>query len=153
MVRVRVLGQLAADVGGASVDLGGRQQRAVLARLLVARRAVVSTDRIIDDLWRGDPPPSAIASLQAYVSNLRRAIEPGRPPRSPARMLVTAPPGYSFRVEDDAVDAWRFERVLHAARLLAREAPEEACLQLEEALGTASRKLAMIKARAAPVGK
>jgi DNA-binding SARP family transcriptional activator len=134
MVRVRVLGEFAAEVRGASAILGGRRQRAVLARLLVARGSVVSTDRIIEDLWRGEPPPRALASLQAYVSNLRRVIEPGRPLRTPARLLVTAPPGYAFRAGDDAVDAWRFERLVGAARSSAASAPTQARADLDEAL-------------------
>ncbi|MFD0785875.1 winged helix-turn-helix domain-containing protein, partial [Micromonospora azadirachtae] len=89
---LRVLGPLEVEVNtGGTVDLGGPRQRAVLALLLSARGEVVSVGRMINELWRGDPPPRAIASLQAYVSNLRRLLEPGRERRMPARVLVTAP--------------------------------------------------------------
>ena len=71
---IRVLGPLEAEVEGARADLGGPLQRAVLALLLMERGRVVSVDRMIDQLWRGEPPPRAIASLQAYVSNLRRLL-------------------------------------------------------------------------------
>lgn len=57
----------------------------------------MSVDRLIEDLWQGEAPPRATASLQVYVSNLRRALEPGRAPRSPAQLLVSAPPGYAVR--------------------------------------------------------
>ena len=102
---IRVLGALEAEVEGARVDLGGPLQRAVLALLLMERGRVVSVDRMIDQLWRGEPPPRAIASLQAYVSNLRRILEPGRARRAQARILVSAPPGYAVRLPDEAVDA------------------------------------------------
>src|SRR5207302_1194754 len=69
---ILVLGPLEAEVEGTRADLGGPLQRAVLALLLMERGRVVSVDRMIDQLWRGEPPPRAIASLQAYVSNLRR---------------------------------------------------------------------------------
>jgi DNA-binding SARP family transcriptional activator len=115
MIRVRVLGPLAAEVDGRAVDLGGPRQRAVLALLIAARGDVVPVDRLIDDLWRGEPPPKASASLQAYVSNLRRLLEPGRQPRTPARVLVSAPPGYAIRLDTTAVDAWRFEADLRVA--------------------------------------
>jgi DNA-binding SARP family transcriptional activator len=46
----------------------------VLARLAIAGGAVVAADRIIDDLWDGDPPRSATNTLQSYVSNLRRVL-------------------------------------------------------------------------------
>ena len=81
---VRLLGTLEADVDGRPVDLGGPRQRSVLALLLVARGEVVSVDRLIDDLWNGEPPPRAMGALQAYVSNLRRALEPHRAPRTPS---------------------------------------------------------------------
>ena len=131
---MRVLGSLEAEVGGESIDLGGPLQRAVLALLLIERGRVVSVDRMIDQLWRGEPPPRAIASLQAYVSNLRRIIEPGRPRRSPARILVSVPPGYALRLPDDAVDAWRFEAKFAAAREAAAADPQQARRLLEPAL-------------------
>ena len=79
---IRVLGPLEAEIDGTRADLGGPLQRAVLALLLMEHGRVVSVDRLIDQLWRGEPPPRAIASLQAYVSNLRRILEPGRAPRA-----------------------------------------------------------------------
>lgn len=131
---IRVLGPLEAEVEGARADLGGPLQRAVLALLLMERGRVVSVDRMIDQLWRGEPPPRAIASLQAYVSNLRRILEPGRARRAQARILVSAPPGYAVRLPDQAVDAWRFESLLTAARTDAPGQPERARQELEQAL-------------------
>src|ERR1700742_3427943 len=107
---LRLLGPLEADVAGSPADLGRPRQRAVLAMLLIARGAVVSVDRLIDDLWHGEPPPRATGGLQVYVSNLRRTLEPDRAPRTPATVLVSAAPGYALRVDDSAVDAWRFEQ-------------------------------------------
>jgi DNA-binding SARP family transcriptional activator len=112
MIRIRVLGPLEAEVDGRPVDLGGPRQRAVLALLLAARGDVVPVDRLIDDLWRGEPPRKASASLQAYVSNLRRLLEPRREPRTPAKILVSAPPGYALRLDPVEVDAWHFEAAL-----------------------------------------
>ena len=123
---IRVLGPLEARVEGARTDLGGPLQRAVLALLVMEHGRVVSVDRMIDQLWRGEPPPRAIASLQAYVSNLRRILEPGRARRARARILVSAPPGYALRLPDEAVDAWQFESLLTAARKAARDQPERA---------------------------
>src|SRR3954454_7210522 len=131
-LEIRLLGTLAANLDGRPVDLGGPRQRAVLALLLVARGAAVSVDRLIEDLWQGEAPQRATASLQVYVSNLRRALEPGRPPRAPARVLVSAPPGYAIRLDDDAVDAWRFENLVRAAA--DATSPFDAIATLEEAL-------------------
>jgi DNA-binding SARP family transcriptional activator len=109
-VDFRVLGPLeVVDAGGTRINLGAPLQRAVLAVLLAHVNAVVSIDRLIDELWGETPPNAATASLQAYVSNLRRALEPDRPPRTPATVLVTEAPGYLLRVSPTQVDAMRFE--------------------------------------------
>ncbi|MFF4309203.1 BTAD domain-containing putative transcriptional regulator [Streptomyces sp. 900105755] len=132
MLRLRVLGPLGADVAGTPVELGAPRQRAVLALLIAARGSVVPVDRMTDALWRGEPPAKAGVSLHAYLSNLRRSLEPGRPPRAPATVLVTVAPGYALRLAGDAVDAWRFETWVGQART----APaEEARRLLAEALG------------------
>ncbi|MEU5781232.1 ATP-binding protein [Micromonospora lupini] len=132
---LRVLGPLEVEVDtGGPVDLGGPRQRAVLALLLAARGEVVSVGRMIEELWRGDAPPRAIVSLQAYVSHLRRVVEPARERRAPARVLVTVPPGYALRVPADALDAGRFEALLAEARSVSLADPERARPLLRAAL-------------------
>jgi DNA-binding SARP family transcriptional activator len=120
------------EAAGGSLDLGGPRQRGVLALLLIARGSVVSVDRLIDDLWHGEPPPRALGALQAYVSNLRRALEPGRAPRAAASVLVSKAPGYCVVLGSEDVDAWRFEALLRAAD---GHAPAERRRLLEESLG------------------
>ncbi|NEA68780.1 BTAD domain-containing putative transcriptional regulator [Streptomyces sp. SID12488] len=132
MLCVRVLGPIGADIDGAPVHLGSPRQRALLALLLTSRGGVVPVDRLTDRLWRGRPPHKATASLHVHVSNLRRVLEPGRPPRGPAGVLVSTPPGYALRLPEDAVDAWRFEAAVRRARTVS---PAEALPLLEEALG------------------
>ncbi|MFG1860242.1 BTAD domain-containing putative transcriptional regulator [Microbispora bryophytorum] len=135
MVKVRVLGRIAAEVGGRPADLGTSLQRAVLARLVCAQGHVVSTDRFVDDLWRGQPPPRALGALQVYVSNLRRALEPGRAPRAAARVLVSAPPGYRLALEPGDVDAWRLPRLVESAAGLLTEGRHAQALEVvDEAL-------------------
>jgi DNA-binding SARP family transcriptional activator len=132
--RVRGAGAGAAwDGAGDAIALKGPRHRAVLARLLVARRRVVPVGRLVEDLWAGqdEPPADAVGAVRTFVAALRRALEPERPPRTPARLLVTEGPGYALRAEPDAVDAWRFERAVTDAATL----PDPAALnRLEEAL-------------------
>lgn len=132
-VEVCVLGPVRATVGGAAAPLGGPRQRSVFARLVLAGGHVVSTDRIVDDLWSGEPPPKALASLQVHVSHLRRALEPGRGRREQATVLVSAAPGYRLQLPRGAVDAWRFDELVERARSTADPAARRALL--EEALG------------------
>ncbi|MFC4012022.1 BTAD domain-containing putative transcriptional regulator [Nonomuraea purpurea] len=123
---------MAWDEAGAVIDVKGPRHRAVLARLIVARRRVVPVSRLVADLWEDDPPEGAVGALRTFVAALRRALEPDRPPRTTPRLLVTEGPGYALRAEPDAVDAWRFERAVAAA---ATQPPERAIKRLEEALG------------------
>ncbi|HEU5027664.1 MAG TPA: BTAD domain-containing putative transcriptional regulator [Spirillospora sp.] len=132
---VRVLGAFAVHVAGAPADLGGPRRRSVLARLAAAHGRMVPADRLVEDLWAGTAPPRAAAGLQSFVSHLRRVLEPGRPPRTPARILVTEPPGYALRLPDGAVDAWRFDALIDgAARRLAAGDPSGARRDAEAAL-------------------
>ncbi|MEV4110187.1 BTAD domain-containing putative transcriptional regulator [Nonomuraea sp. NPDC049695] len=129
-VEFGVLGPVAAwDGAGGAIGLKGPRHRAVLARLIVARGRVVPVARLVADLWE-DPPSDAVGAVRTFVAALRRALEPARPPRAPARLLVTEGPGYALRAEPHTVDAWRFERAVAASG-----PPAELLERLEEALG------------------
>ncbi|WP_344450232.1 AfsR/SARP family transcriptional regulator [Actinocorallia aurantiaca] len=104
VVRFGVLGPVSAEVDGRPARLGGPRQRAVLAVLLIARGRVVSAEQIVSAVWEGLAPPSP-TTLQAYVSELRKALEPGREVRAPGRLLVREGPGYALRAAPADVDA------------------------------------------------
>ncbi|MYQ53153.1 MULTISPECIES: AfsR/SARP family transcriptional regulator [unclassified Streptomyces] len=129
-----ILGPVAAWSGddAAPVDLKGPRHRGVLARLIVAQGRVVPVTRLVEDLWT-DPPAGGVGAVRTFVSALRRALEPERPPRAPARLLVTEGPGYALRAEPDSVDSRRFARVLE---LSAGLPPREALPMLTEALAS-----------------
>ncbi|MFY1670609.1 BTAD domain-containing putative transcriptional regulator [Plantactinospora sp. WMMB334] len=131
-VRFGVLGPVGVwDGTGAPIDVKGPKHRAVLARLVAARGRVVPVDRLVDDIWT-EPPAGAVSALRTFVAALRRALEPDRAPREPARLLVTDGPGYALRTAPDTVDAWRFEQsVTAAATMPARSALDS----LDQALG------------------
>ncbi|MBK6014479.1 BTAD domain-containing putative transcriptional regulator [Streptomyces sp. MBT53] len=116
MLRLNVLGPMEAYTADRRLALGGPQQRAVLAMLIMARGSVVPAERIAEHLWPHTSPERSLAALYPLISNLRRALEPGRPPRAPAGVLVSAAPGYALRVPEEAVDAWRFEALVREAR-------------------------------------
>src|SRR5215472_6704818 len=127
-----VLGAFRVERDGREVDLGPRLQRTLLAILVVEAGHAVPVDRLIGLLWRDEPPAAAIASVQAYISQLRRVLEPGRAPRMPAQVLVTQDPGYMLRVTDDQVDALRFQALVRRAHNdLAGGQPAAAATRLE----------------------
>ncbi|OBB60950.1 AAA family ATPase [Mycobacterium sp. 852013-51886_SCH5428379] len=103
----RVLGSLQVVDGDRPVDIGPPKQRAVLAVLLLASGRVVSVDRLIDAVWGDDAPGSATAGLQAYISNLRRALRDGTHGQV-ASPIVRQPPGYFLGLDAGRLDLAEF---------------------------------------------
>jgi len=97
--------------------------RALLAFLLLHANQPVSADRLIDEVWGPEPPKTAGASLQNYVSRLRRAIG--------AETVISQPPAYVLRIDPEQFDLARFERLTAEAR---RAEPRERAEKLRAAL-------------------
>jgi DNA-binding SARP family transcriptional activator len=135
----RILGPLEVDREGRELPLGGRQQRALLALLLLHANEVVPVEEIIDELWPEAPPASATRSVHALVSRLRRLLEGGPAARNGDEddhgILLTRAHGYVLRVAPDELDLHRFESLLSEGRgALAEGRPEAAARMLREAL-------------------
>ena len=97
----RILGLLEVARDGEPLVLGAVQQRALLAVLVLHRGEVVSTDRLVDELWGERAPAAAAKTVQVYVSRLRKALGGG--------VIVTQGRGYRLAVAPGQVDAVRFE--------------------------------------------
>ena len=124
MVEFAILGPLEAREGGEPIPLGGPKQRALLTLLLLEAGRVVSLDRLVDALWEGNPPATAVASLQNFVAQLRKALGPDA--------IETRAPGYLVRLEPEQLDVAKLRRLVDEAR--ANEPVRRAEL-LDEALG------------------
>jgi DNA-binding SARP family transcriptional activator len=133
-MEIRILGPLEVVADGDSVDLPGGKARLLLATLVVHANQVVSTDRLFEFLWHGQPPDSAANTLQTYVSHLRRSLEPDRAPHQRSRLLITREPGYLLALDRDQIDAVRFERLVGQARPVLASAPGRAAALLQTAL-------------------
>jgi DNA-binding SARP family transcriptional activator/DNA-binding CsgD family transcriptional regulator len=126
-MKYRLLGALEVQNGHGSIALGGPRQRALLGLLLVNANQVVSRDRLIDELWGEEPPPSVVQSIQVYVSRLRRLLPPDT--------LLTRARGYVLEVDPKDVDLSCFERLLaEGRRALAAHDPQRATEVLHDAL-------------------
>ena len=101
MTEYGLLGPVQACRSGRPLPLGGPRQRAVLARLVIARGRAVPAGTLADDVWGGCPPATATKTLQKYVSELRAALGPDE--------LVTVGGGYRVQGDSDVV---RFEERL-----------------------------------------
>ena len=99
--------------------VGGTRTRAVLAFLLINANAVVSADRLAEELWPGLAPGRAAANLQVRLSELRKAL------RSVAEedRLATQAPGYVLRVAPGELDVVRFQQLAASGREALAAAP------------------------------
>jgi predicted ATPase/DNA-binding SARP family transcriptional activator/tetratricopeptide (TPR) repeat protein len=112
-VQVRILGTLQVVVDGQPDRIPGAAERELLARLATDPGRVLSTDRLIDDLWGEHLPVDAANALQVRVSKLRRALAQAG---GASGTVVTRPPGYLLQVVPEDVDAQRFSKLVAEAR-------------------------------------
>ncbi|WP_197429818.1 BTAD domain-containing putative transcriptional regulator [Auraticoccus cholistanensis] len=137
-VLVRLLGPVQAVVAGRPVAFPSPKARALFALLALEPGRTVPVGRLLEGLWGDDPPETATATLQAYVSRLRRVLDPdpgqqGRHP--PPSRIRRAPPGYVLEVPAEAVDTQRFRRLSAAAEEQLDRDPLVAVELLDRALG------------------
>jgi DNA-binding SARP family transcriptional activator len=117
-------------------DLPGLKPRQLLELLALGRGAPVAKTVLADRLWEGRPPASWPATVEGYVSVLRRCLEPGVPGRH--TLIKTTPGGYRIDLEHAEIDLELFHRLLAAAS----EAPApEALALLERAVQLADANL------------
>jgi DNA-binding SARP family transcriptional activator/tetratricopeptide (TPR) repeat protein len=134
-MRFRVLGPVRAWQGDTELDLGPPKQRALLALLLVHAGRPVPVREIVNTLWGGAPPDTAVNVVQRHIGALRRLFEPDLPPKGTSRWLVRGSGGYRLDVEPDTVDLLRFRSLrLLAVRLAEGGRAGEAAGLLLEAL-------------------
>ena len=125
-VEFRVLGPLEVVRAGRPVDVGGERRHALLALLLLRANEIVSSDWIIDELFRGAAQDPANA-LQVAISRLRRSLGDG--------VVETRPRGYLLRAGPAELDSLRFEGLAEEGRhLLAEGDNVRAAAILTEAL-------------------
>jgi DNA-binding SARP family transcriptional activator len=130
-VQFRILGPFEVLDGERVLDVGGGKQRSVLALLLLHANQVVSSDRLVDELWTDEPPPSASKIVQVHVSRLRKALE-----GAGEAVLLTRGHGYELRVAPGQLDVERFQSLLEEGRAaVAAGDPEKADEILRTALG------------------
>ena len=102
-----VLGSLVVSDEQGPIDVGGPRQRRLLAALIAHADETVSTDRLIDIVFEGDPPDGAVTTIRSYIARLRRSLEHGN--AKGVDLIATEPPGYVLRSDGHIVDAATFE--------------------------------------------
>src|ERR1700722_16757541 len=93
---------------GVFADVPGARLRALLIALALEPGRAVPKATLVDWIWGERLPSDAANALQRLVSRLRKALPEG--------LVEGQADGYRLRVEPDAVDAVRFERLVSRAR-------------------------------------
>jgi DNA-binding SARP family transcriptional activator len=113
---VSLLGPITASNDEGALVLGGLKQRAVFALLALNAGRVVSLDRLVDELWRDEPPSRATLNLQSYVSRLRRVLSATTSAGFRTVSILTRPPGWVLDLDPNDVDVTAFDAMVMEAR-------------------------------------
>lgn len=115
-MQIQLLGPVRVSRGGVHLDVRTAGRRAVLGLLGLAADRPVSRAELVDAMWPGGPPHSAVNIIQTHVRHLRKLLEPDRPPRAPGSLLSSVGDGYVLRTQDCDLDVLTFRaRVNEAA--------------------------------------
>ncbi len=128
-----ILGPTVATVDGRTVDLGPPKQRALLVLFLIHPNRVITSERILEELW-GDAATGKDNALWVYISRLRSLFEPDRTTRGESSILLTKDHGYILNVDPASIDAFRFEQDAARGNELAITDPAAAAELLRDAL-------------------
>ncbi len=132
-MEVRLLGSIEVIDDGQAVDLGPRKQRALLCLLALHANRVVTTDRILEELW-GEDAAGKENALWVAISRLRSALEPDRDRHGDSAILLTRDHGYVLQVDPESIDINEFEAGVTETRRLLQHDPARAVERIDEAL-------------------
>lgn len=135
MTRFKVLGPLELNLGGETLVPRGPMVRKIIALLLVRANHLVDTETLVEELWDGDAPRTAMTTLRTHVYHIRKMVHRTDGESGTEVALVTQPGGYQLRIAEDDADVTVFEKLVSDGRRSLREQrPEEAVHTLCRAL-------------------
>ncbi len=114
-ISVRLFGRFEVRRDGVALtaaDMGGCKPRHILEILLLNLGTPVSKTHLIELLWGAGASDGAVATLESYISGIRRAIQPGQTKTGPLR---TANSGYVLDPRLVDLDLTRFHRLVRTA--------------------------------------
>jgi DNA-binding SARP family transcriptional activator len=107
-VDYRLLGPVEIVADGKTLPLGRRQERLLLALLVLSANQLVPAERLISLLWQEKVPDTPSRTLQVYVSRLRKALPAGQ-------TLEARDQGYQLTVDPSTIDVHRFRAAVRQA--------------------------------------
>ncbi|MDT5030948.1 MAG: hypothetical protein QOC94_1119 [Actinoplanes sp.] len=116
--KIRLLGPVHAERDGVELTLGSAHRQAVFAVLARNPNRAVSREELVNAVWGENPPASAVGNIYTYVSALRRVLEPCRDRWASGSVLTSGGGNYCLHVDEQNVDASRFEALRDESRKL-----------------------------------
>jgi DNA-binding SARP family transcriptional activator/DNA-binding XRE family transcriptional regulator len=131
-----VFGPLRVRYDGVALLVSQSRLRCLLGLLAVQPDRVVGRDEIVDALWSQAPPHTCRELVHTYVARLRRLLEPHRPRRTPARVIVSVGSGYQLEVDAEQLDVLRVDELVARAQQAQQAGELEMAYELlSQALG------------------
>jgi DNA-binding SARP family transcriptional activator len=107
-MRVRLLGSVDICIDGEARPVSGLRRKAVLAVLALQPGRIVSTDRLVEVVWDGTAPATAVNTLQSHISHLRQVF-------ADRTAIVARHPGYVLDLGPETTDLQLAERLVRQA--------------------------------------
>ena len=138
-LKLAILGPVAGSRGGVPVALGPTRLRAVLTLLVLQADAGLSRADIVDALWAGDPPGTAVTMVHGYITRIRGLLGHGERvcAATPGQKRALGWDGARYRLAPGAVesDLTEFARLAGLARQAAASGDAaQACQRYEQSL-------------------
>ncbi|MCD0484733.1 AfsR/SARP family transcriptional regulator [Streptacidiphilus sp. ASG 303] len=134
-MQISLLGPLEVSEDGRPVRVPGEKLRSIVAVLSLNAGRPVPRSELIDELWDEEPPRSAENSLHGHIARLRRLLAVGAGKGRLRDTVQTSAAGYALALPQEAVDAFRFERLVAEAETVQGTQPARAVELLTGALG------------------
>jgi DNA-binding SARP family transcriptional activator len=126
MLSFSLLGAVELNQGDKKWTPRGPKVRQLLSLLLMRPSQTVTLDTLVEELWDGSPPRTAVQTIRTHVYNLRTGLEREAGLPGAAGLLVTEPTGYLLRVPPGQGDVDRFRRMVGEGRLHLEKGDAEA---------------------------
>lgn len=128
-IDIRLLGPLEVIVDGAQRSVNGAVRRSVLVLLALHPGQVLDTRRLVELVWGGTAPATAVNTLRVHISQLRRTL-------GSSGLVEYVGAGYRLNLSPECVDGFRFEAQARTGReQLARGDVTAAVASLRSAIG------------------
>ncbi|MES0833657.1 AfsR/SARP family transcriptional regulator [Nocardiopsis tropica] len=135
MTRFKILGPLELESRGGEALRRGPKVARLLGLLLVRANQTVGVDTLMDELWDGEPPTTALKTIRTHVYHLRGALERSCGADTARRVLLTRGPGYRMDLAPEELDLFAFQQLVGQAQILwAEHRHDEVVDRAEQAL-------------------